>query len=131
VWRAQGDSVQAGKLYRQALHIRRSIARRLANDAVHIDAIWHALECLGGVALDQGLPLQAARLFGAASRLHDMVGVPRFEDVHRIHECDVERTEQTLGEERFATAWGKGHAMSLEEAVALAIDDYVPDDIDA
>jgi predicted ATPase/DNA-binding XRE family transcriptional regulator len=130
VARAQGDSVQAGMLYRQGRHIRRSIARRLANDAVHIDAIWHALECLGGVALDQGLPLQAARLFGAASRLHDMVGVPRFDDVHRIHECDVERTEQALGDERFATAWGEGHAMSLEEAVALATDDYVPDDID-
>jgi len=129
--RAQGNPVQAGKLYRQGLHIRRIIARRLANDAVHIDAIWHALECLGGVALDQGLPLQAARLFGAASRLHDMIGVPRFEDVHRIHECDVERTEQALGDERFATAWGEGRAMSLEEAVALATDDYMPDDIDA
>ncbi len=121
VARALGDTTAAGDLYQTSLWIRWTIVRRMANDAAYIGDTFHGFGVLGGIAMDQGSPLRAARLFGVASRLREVIGVPHTGDDRRIYDRDIERARQALGDEAFAVAWAEGWAMSREEAFALAI----------
>jgi hypothetical protein len=78
----------------------------------------------GGTALGQ--PGRAARLLGAAEALRETLGfaVPPVDRC--AHEQVVATARAGLGEERFATAWAEGRAMSLHEAMALALKSEVP-----
>ena len=85
----------------------------------HIPA---ALAGLAAVYMADGLPQHAARLLGAADALFSAHGFsPRPSDTP-----DIERTRATvlemLGKVSFDTAWAEGQAMSLEGAIAYALD---------
>ena len=65
---------------------------------------------------------RAARLLGAAEALRKALRLPR----RPIGQFDYERDAATacalLHEQIFATAWAEGRAMSLDEAIAYALD---------
>ncbi|MBA2597826.1 MAG: helix-turn-helix transcriptional regulator [Chloroflexia bacterium] len=60
----------------------------------------------------------AVRLFAAADALRAAVGVARFPRYD--HEQMVAAARAALGEERFATVWASGAALSLDETIAAA-----------
>jgi len=81
------------------------------------------LERLAEVALARGQPDKAARLLAAAYALRDTIGSV-------IDPVDLPEHERTLGvlraqlgEEGFADCWTEGRALSLEQAVASALED--------
>jgi hypothetical protein len=65
---------------------------------------------------------RAVRLFGTAAALRDTLSLPLSPENHADHEREVAAARAALGEERFGQAWAEGHAMSLQEAMADALD---------
>jgi tetratricopeptide (TPR) repeat protein len=79
-------------------------------------------ECLAGlagVAAAEGEPLRAARLFGASEAIREASGfAPWFPD---DDEQNVAHARHLLGAD-ITTAWNEGRAMTLEDAVATALE---------
>jgi tetratricopeptide (TPR) repeat protein len=81
------------------------------------------LEITAWLALAGGQPRRAAQLAGAAAGLAELRGATAVPDKLADHEQALQAMRAALGEEAFAAAWAKGRALSLDEAVALALED--------
>jgi predicted ATPase/transcriptional regulator with XRE-family HTH domain len=84
-------------------------------------------DCLAGFAAVLGIigkPEQAARLFGAVEALLEGVGIRRRMDTSDQKEFDhyVAAVRTQLDEAAFAKAWAEGRAMTMEQAVAYALE---------
>ncbi len=75
------------------------------------------LEGLARVAVAQRRMEWAARLCGAAAALREDMGWPLPPAKRAKHDRTVAAARRALGEEAFAAAWVRGHALSLEEAI--------------
>ena len=64
----------------------------------------------------------AARLYGAAAIVREMVGQHPLNLPSRRSGSEVETTRAALSPEAFADAWSRGRSMTLDEAVAYALD---------
>jgi non-specific serine/threonine protein kinase len=85
--------------------------------------IVEALEVLGCTAVAADRAVAATRLFGAVERLRDLTGIARWIPFACArYERGVAAARAALGETEFATAWAAGRALSLEQAVAEAVD---------
>jgi hypothetical protein len=64
---------------------------------------------------------RAAQLFGAAASIEEELGI-MFEDPfqEQAYERGVSAAKAALGEEAFASAWGRGEPMTLDEVRAFA-----------
>jgi tetratricopeptide (TPR) repeat protein len=113
--RITGDLPRAAALNRETLTITRAIGDRRNLAA--------ALEGLAGIAEDQQSFVRGARLAGAASKLRDLIHAPIPLVSRDAIERDLARARATLGEEAFAAAWVEGQAMTLEQAVAYALEE--------
>jgi hypothetical protein len=80
------------------------------------------LEGLAGVAVAQGHPERAARLFGTAAALRTRMGTPRLPANERLYQRQVTCARDALGADRWTMLWAEGRAMSRDEAVAYGLD---------
>jgi hypothetical protein len=110
----QGNDVAARTLYKESLVLRREVGDQ--------QGIAVSLEEFARLAGAQGQPGCGAQLWGAADALREALGAPR--PPNEIGECEQAfvALRSTLGEEGFAAAWAAGRALSLEEAIALALE---------
>jgi predicted ATPase/DNA-binding XRE family transcriptional regulator len=111
--RRAGNFSQARSLYRETL----LEWQRLGNRA----AAAHELECLAMVATAKEEHQRAARLFGAAEVLRERNALPMTSTERAEYTLEVDDLHQILGEAAFARAWAEGRAMSLEQAMVLAL----------
>jgi predicted ATPase/class 3 adenylate cyclase len=113
--RVQGDLDQAGQLLQQAV----TLHARIRN----FGCLSHCLEHVALWSLDRKEPEQAATLLGTVDAIReDIIGntaVPGFEKMW--HERATSSAREALGDEGFADAWGRGRAMSVEEAIAAGM----------
>jgi hypothetical protein len=74
----------------------------------------------------QGERERLVQLFGAVAQLHTLLGVPPFpaEQVEYERQLSVARAQ--LGGCAFDTAWAKGQTMTLEQAIADALNAISP-----
>jgi predicted ATPase/DNA-binding SARP family transcriptional activator/DNA-binding CsgD family transcriptional regulator len=115
----QGDSVRSETLLFEALRA----FRRLRDD----DASTECLESLAGAAGTRGERIRAATLFGAAEAAREELGVPiRPVDLER-YERFVARSRRGQDETSWASAWSRGRALSLQQAIdhALSLESVV------
>jgi len=110
----QGDERQARSLFEESL--------RLFKEAGNVVRIACTLEELASLAVKQGLPERGARLLGLVEVLLKTIGF-----THRAaRQMDIDRDlaviHEQLGEATFASAWAKGQAMTLDEAIAYALE---------
>ncbi|MEX2314559.1 MAG: tetratricopeptide repeat protein, partial [Thermomicrobiales bacterium] len=102
-------------------------ARRLIVEALRLDAessplrIPENLEVSALLALAERQPDRAARLRGAAHRLRKMTGFPMADDELHYYEDDIAAIRAALSREAFDAAWAAGEAMTIEEAIADAL----------
>jgi len=84
------------------------------------NCVWGFAALLGTT----GNPNQAARLFGAAEALLEGVGIRRRMDTSDQKEFDhyVAAVRTQLDEAAFAKAWAEGRAMTMEQAIAYALE---------
>ena len=110
---ARGDHARAAALLEEGLLLARDIGAR--------DELTGVLECLAWVAAARGQPHRAAQIGGAAEVLLHALGVPLIPEQQAGHDQAVQAMRAALGDEALAAAWASGQALSLEEAVALAL----------
>ncbi|MCC6447012.1 MAG: winged helix-turn-helix domain-containing protein [Armatimonadetes bacterium] len=86
-----------------------------------ISALARAMELMAAVLISEGQPERAACLYGFAEtiRLSMSVILPPVE--RPDYEYRVAALRSALSEEEFSSAWARGKAMSIEEAIAYAL----------
>ena len=111
-------ALQAGGLATAAARFRESLLmRRRGGPSVNVAA---GLARLASVALRDGAPPEAARLFGAVdAMLESAHGVLPPAD-EQIREADLVGTRDRMGDEAFVAALREGRAASFDELDAMA-----------
>ena len=117
----QGDPRLARTYFRHALA---SLLAYRAN-ATAASTLW----CLAGLASAdalEGQPQRAAWLWGAAEHLRTSIGARPAPAARVTRERLMAAVREELGEAAFADAWAEGEAMSLDEALAYALEGEEP-----
>jgi predicted ATPase/DNA-binding SARP family transcriptional activator/DNA-binding CsgD family transcriptional regulator len=86
--------------------------------------VAYCLEGIAAVAGMQGQTERSVRLFGAAERLLESVGVPvwNYYMIDRsLYEHTIAELRDLLGEADFGEAWADGRAMTLDDAIEYAL----------
>lgn len=104
-------------------------ARRFYHDALHLQRPMHysqyvadGLEGLAGIAAQAGRPEQAVRLFGSAHAQRTATAMPRWRHQETGYSRDLALAHSQLDAEMWGAAWSAGCAMTLEQAVAYALE---------
>jgi hypothetical protein len=110
----QGDAIQAAVYFREGLAANWETERK--------DQSAIGIAGMAGVATAQGQPEWAARLLGAADTLITASAMRLASADRGDYERIIAATRTQLGEEAFAVAWEAGRAMTLEQAIAEALE---------
>jgi tetratricopeptide (TPR) repeat protein len=111
---AQGELEQARSLFAEGLSLNRE-----AGDA------WINLSVLGRMAelaAKQGKHARAARLAGAEHSAREAASIPNPPVDRERRERVMSQAREILGAEAFDQAWEEGGAMSLDQAIAYALE---------
>ena len=85
------------------------------------EGIATALEGLAAVTGMQGQPASGARLCGSAESLRTLLSAPLTPIDRAYYQQTIAAIRAQLDEPAFLKAWTAGHAMTLEEAIAEAV----------
>jgi tetratricopeptide (TPR) repeat protein len=113
----QGDGRQAAALFEESLALYQALKRK--------HGVTECLIGMAGVAAAGGQPAtarRAARLFGAAEELLEATGGGLAAADQAEHDRYVALTREQLDESAFGAAWAEGRAMTMEQAVAYALE---------
>jgi predicted ATPase/Tfp pilus assembly protein PilF len=110
----QGNYDQAQAYFQESL----AMFRELGNKR----GIAECLAGLAGLAVGQGQPQGAARLLGAAQTQLTASGASWWPADLVEYERNLATIQTALNQEIFAAAWKEGQVMSLEQAIAYALD---------
>jgi tetratricopeptide (TPR) repeat protein len=116
----QGDYVTARTLYEEGLAILRELGDKRG--------IAWSLEAFAVLASVQEPSKRALRLWGAAKALREEVGAPLSPPERPGYDRQVARARAALSKDVFAAAWSEGRAMTLEQAIAYALQDNLEED---
>lgn len=83
----------------------------------------HTLEVCACLAVTQGHLVQAAHIFGAAEALREILSAPMLLFQRQFTERGVAALRTQLDAATLAAAWAEGRAMTLEQAVAYALNE--------
>ena len=111
--------LEAGDFVAAARHCKESLAIFHAKGS-HWD-IADVLEVLAAVETGRNAPREAARLFGAAEALRELLKTPLPPSEREPYEQRVVDARMKLDGTAFAMAWSLGRSMNLEEAVDHAL----------
>ncbi|HWQ84320.1 MAG TPA: tetratricopeptide repeat protein, partial [Anaerolineales bacterium] len=114
VARAQGDYIAAGPLYKESLERNRDLGDGWQ--------IAYVLEDIGGLAALSGQPQRALTLWGAAAALREQIGAPLAPHELTRLEKFIHTAHAALESQQGDTAWQSGRGMSMDEAIALALE---------
>jgi tetratricopeptide (TPR) repeat protein len=117
--RAQGDYEAATDLYIESLRINQELGEQRA--------IAYLLEDMGCLAAMQAEARRAWRLVGCAATLLEAIGAPLSPSEQDKLNDMLAPARQLLGELRAQTALAEAGALSLEEAIAYALSDRLPE----
>jgi predicted ATPase len=121
---ASGELVGAHEWFTRGLSQFRMLSDRAG-------VAW-CLAGLGSVAGLRGFSVQAARLWGAAEALRKVIGCRSAPAGRATYERAVATVRANLGDEAtFVAAWAEGQAMTLEQAIADALNTTSPASADS
>jgi tetratricopeptide (TPR) repeat protein len=109
----RGDLDGARSHLDEALPIHRDLGNRRE--------IAHVLECFAGLAALRDQRERAVRLWSAATALRQVIDEPIPPDQGIRLGRRLGRLREVAGEEAFARMWAEGQAMTLGEAIAVAL----------
>lgn len=111
---SQEDYVEAYTCFHESLVIHKALEDK--------GAIAHNLTGIATVLFDMGEHQKAVCLWGAADALREALSpIPRSE--RDKYDQQVTRARAVLGDSAFAAAWEVGDAMTLQHAVAYALEE--------
>ncbi|MGH3146477.1 MAG: response regulator transcription factor [Rubrobacter sp.] len=75
----------------------------------------------------RGMPIRAARLWGAAEALREQMGMAlsKFDLAASGYELELAAVRSALSEASFEAAWAEGRAMTPEQAIEYALSESV------
>ena len=114
---SHGDDTWAALLYRESLLLWEELGSTVE--------ICDCLEGLAGSALVAGQPQRAVRLLGAAAALREACHSSPLPDYRLEIDRNVTLLRTQLAPAVFDAAWAEGRAMTLEQAIAYALDETV------
>jgi hypothetical protein len=93
----------------------------LNREVDHRQGVASCLAAFARVAAVSGNMIRAAQLSGASDALLTEVATPLYQPDRIEYDLNMEIVRSELDDAAVAAAWTEGHAMSLEQAVALAL----------
>ena len=111
----EGEAERAQALFMESL----TLAMEIRHLVLKVDALAYLASAVGA----SGHLRHAARLFGAAEVLYDRYGFGHQAGDLPEWERSREKVREQLGEVTFETAWAEGQAMTLDEAIACALEE--------
>ncbi|HMB22977.1 MAG TPA: hypothetical protein VKP08_09120, partial [Anaerolineales bacterium] len=105
---------EALEYYRETILAFRDIGQR--------GAVAHQLECFGFIALAQSDDERALRLFAAASALRERDHTPMTPDEQTYFDGQLTNLHEKMDAKQFDSVWSKGQAMTMEQAIELALE---------
>ncbi|HWE63120.1 MAG TPA: tetratricopeptide repeat protein [Chloroflexota bacterium] len=111
----RGEHEQAAVQLRETLLLGRDLGDRYL--------LVFLLADLAKLEVARGWPARAARLGGAVAGLQGPLGITMAPEENRDREQVLARAREELGAARFRHAWESGQCLSLDEAVAGALDE--------
>ncbi len=114
----RGKHIQAAAQLRETLVLGRELSDQYL--------LVFVLADLAKLELARGRPGHAARLGGAVAALQGPLGITMAPEENRGRQEVLARAREQLGDEPFRRAWESGQVLSLDEAVAGALDDAEP-----
>jgi predicted ATPase/DNA-binding CsgD family transcriptional regulator len=115
---AQGDLAVARRRYQQCLTILQEMGSQ--------EFLAACLEGLAALEAGQEAPRQAARLWGSAEVLREVMGTPIHPVYRANYEQAIAQARAMLGEQAFRTAWAEGRSMTPEQALAAQEPEMIP-----
>jgi tetratricopeptide (TPR) repeat protein len=115
----QGDWKRATELFKQGLRSFREIGD-----------IAGMTECLEGLALRHAEldPAQFVQLFAMAERRRSSIGAPRPAYLRAAYRRYIEAAQSQMSDAAWTARWAEGWAVTLEQAVASALEEHLPPD---
>jgi hypothetical protein len=87
---------------------------------------YTCLEDFGAALCEHDHPADIARLFGAAEAVRGLIGKPLDGGLRVHHDLAVAVVQARLAPEAFAAAWAEGRAMTMDQALAYALERPTP-----
>ncbi len=112
--RQKGDFVKALEIYRTTILRWQELGSRAA--------IANQLECFAFVSLAQRQLHRAARLFGAAEALREKINTDMTSFERLEYEQSLAQLRSQLAEAELNSSWAEGRALSMEQAILLALE---------
>ena len=116
--RLRGSHEESAALWKEDLVVSSEIGHRWIT--------LRALAGLAGAACLAGDHGRAARIFGAVEAVREAAGTRELPGWRAINDRDVADARAAIGDKAFSAAWADGQGMSLEQAVAYALDEATP-----
>ena len=110
--RSQGDLGRASALFQESL--------RLSAEQENLQGILNCLGAIAGLAGMVQQPARSARLFAAAEKMRDAVGVKMGHSDRQEYEGYLTLLRSQLDVAAFNAAWSEGTSMTIEQAVEEA-----------
>ncbi len=109
-----GDFVKAKAYFAKAIKLMLELGDKRG--------VSNCLQNLGSLRAFEGLPQEAATLWGAAEALRENRGIPHHaHDLSRQVNEKISAVRELLGKDRFNHIWREGKKLDLEEAVSYAL----------
>ena len=86
-------------------------------------AVAHQLECFGFLAIEDDRNERALKLFAAADALREKVDSPMTSEEQTYFKEQIKVLHQKLDAHRFEQVWTTGRALTMEQAIAFALDE--------
>jgi predicted ATPase/DNA-binding XRE family transcriptional regulator len=115
--RDQGDYAAARALLAEAFALLSEVQEKLYRA--------RALEALAGIAVAEGAYERAAQVFGAAEAFCETFNMPVVLLQRANYERNVAAVRARLDAATLTNAWAEGRALTLEQAIAIALDEGV------
>ncbi|HZO89052.1 MAG TPA: tetratricopeptide repeat protein, partial [Chthonomonadaceae bacterium] len=112
---SRGDYATARRCLGESLRLEQALGNKTG--------LAEALEGFANLALAEGRARTAARLLGAAEAQREAIGAPLAPGEQARQEQDRAALCRALGEEALAAAWKEGRALTIEQAIALALEE--------
>ncbi len=113
LYRRQGRYADAAAVYSETIRTFQELNQQ--------SAIAHELECFGCMAVAQSQPERAARLLGAAEALRQRLKTDMTPLERREYEGTVTSLRKQMEPAEMAKVWAEGRALTMEEAIQLAL----------
>ena len=116
-------AISQGHLLKATTFIKESLQSNWAMRGYGYRGVGACLAMMGALSAAQGQEVRAAKLLAAAEVLLELIQIPLYPIDQQQYELNVSKLRDRLDAPTFARAWMEGRMMTIEQAVAYALNE--------